>query len=89
MTNLPYLPIHETSIPQSLPKVPTESGNAVEEAEFEKIADAEVGEGAGLLLMQHTGFGGHVGSDELVPEGGAEQRAQYLENSIHPSIRAS
>ena len=42
----PYLPIHKTSVPETLPEVPHPTGVAVEEAEVEEVADAEVGEGA-------------------------------------------
>ena len=42
----PYLPIHNPPIPQPLPEVPTLAGDAIEETEFEEVADAEVGDGA-------------------------------------------
>jgi hypothetical protein len=69
-------------------EVPLPSWHTVEKAEFEEIADAEVGEGAGLLLMQHTGFGCHVFGDEVAPKRRAEKYAQYFKHSIQPSIRA-
>ena len=40
----PYLPIDYPSIPQALPKVPHPVGDAIGEAEFEKVENAEVGE---------------------------------------------
>ena len=40
------LPIHQPPIPQTLPKVPAEAGKTVEEAEVEKVTNAEVGKGA-------------------------------------------
>ena len=42
------LPIHEASIPKSLIEVPHPASITIEEAEFEEVADAEVGEGAKL-----------------------------------------
>ena len=42
------LPIHEASIPEALVEVPAEAGEAIEEAKFEEVTDAEVGEGAKL-----------------------------------------
>ena len=69
--------------------MPTESREAIEETEFEEVADAEAGEGAGLLLMQHAGFGCHVFGNEVAPKRWTEQCAQYLNYSIHPSIRVS
>lgn len=82
-------PIHEASIPEALIEVPLPSWHTIEEAEFEKVANAEVGEGAELLLMQHAGFGCHVFSDEVAPKRWTEQCAQYLNYSIHSSIRVS
>ena len=43
---LPYLSIHQTSVPETLVEMPAEAVEAVEEAEVEEIADAEIGEGA-------------------------------------------
>ena len=43
---VPDLPVHNPPIPQPLPEVPAETGEAVKKAELEKVADAEVGEGA-------------------------------------------
>ena len=38
--------VDEPAVPEALPEVPAEAGEAVEEAEFEEVADAEVGNGA-------------------------------------------
>ena len=38
--------VDEEAVPEALVEVPTEAWEAVEEAEFEEVADAEVGEGA-------------------------------------------
>ena len=38
--------IHQPTIPQPLPEVPEETGETVKEAEFEEVADAEIGDGA-------------------------------------------
>lgn len=35
----PYLPIYYPLVPEPLPEVPTETGNAVKEAELTKIAE--------------------------------------------------
>ena len=43
---LSNLPIHQPPIPQTLPEVPAEAGKAVEEAELEEVADAEVDKGS-------------------------------------------
>ena len=37
--------VDEAAVPEALVEVPLETGEAVEEAEFEEVADAEVGEG--------------------------------------------
>ena len=42
----PNFPVHYPPIPQPLPEVPAPTGDAVKKAEFEKIADAEVDDGA-------------------------------------------
>ena len=39
----PYFPIHQPTIPETLPEVPAEAGKTVKEAELEEVADAEVG----------------------------------------------
>ena len=39
---LPDLPVHQTSVPQTLVEMPAEAVEAVEEAEVEEVADAEV-----------------------------------------------
>ena len=39
-----YLPIHEPAVPKTLPEVPTEAWESIKKAEFEEVADAEVGE---------------------------------------------
>ena len=52
--------------------MPPEAWEAIKETEFEEVANAEVGEGAGLLLMQHAGFGCHVVGDEVAPKRWAE-----------------
>ena len=43
--------VDEEAVPETLPEVPTETGETVEEAEFEEVADAEVGEGVEHLLQ--------------------------------------
>ena len=43
---LTYLPIYQTTIPETLVEVPAEAVEAVEEAEVEEVADAEVGKRA-------------------------------------------
>jgi len=43
---LAYLPIYQTTIPEALVEVPAEAGVAVEEAEVEEVAEAEVGKRA-------------------------------------------
>ena len=40
------LTVDEEAIPEALVEVPTPTGDAIEEAELEEVADAEVGEGA-------------------------------------------
>ena len=45
MLHLPDFAVDEEAIPQALIEVPLETWEAVEEAEFEEVADAEVGEG--------------------------------------------
>ena len=40
-----YFAINDLPIPQPLPEVPTEAGEAIEEAKFHEIAEAEVGNG--------------------------------------------
>ena len=42
----PDLPIDKPAVPEALPEVPAKAGEAVEEAELEEVADAEVGDGA-------------------------------------------
>ena len=37
--------IDKAAVPEALVEVPTEAGEAVEEAEFEEVADAEVCDG--------------------------------------------
>ena len=46
LLHLTYLAVDEPPIPETLPEVPAKAGEAVEEAEFEEVADAEVGKGA-------------------------------------------
>ena len=46
LLHLPYLPVDEEAVPEALIEVPLPSWHTVEKAEFEEIADAEVGEGA-------------------------------------------
>ena len=46
MFHLSDFDVHDPTIPQALPEVPTEAGEAVEEAEFEEVADAEVDDSA-------------------------------------------
>ena len=41
-----YLTIHKPPIPEALVEVPLPSWHSIEEAEFEEVADAEVGKGA-------------------------------------------
>jgi len=38
----PYFSIHDPPVPEALPEVPAETGEAVEEAELEEIADARI-----------------------------------------------
>ena len=38
--------VDKPAVPEALPEVPTEAGEAVEEAELEEVADAEIGDGA-------------------------------------------
>ena len=42
----PNLSIHNPPIPQPLPEVPAETGEAIKEAELEEVADAEIGDSA-------------------------------------------
>ena len=37
--------VDEEAVPETLPEVPHPAGVAIEEAEFEEVADAEVGDG--------------------------------------------
>ena len=46
--HLPYLTVDEQAVPEALVEVPLPSWHTVEEAEFEEVADAEVGDGAEL-----------------------------------------
>ena len=52
------LPSHEAAVPEALIEVPHPASITVEEAEFEEVADAEVGEGAevGRELTGKTGL---------------------------------
>lgn len=38
--------IDEPAVPEALPEVPAEAGEAVEEAELEEVAEAEIVDGA-------------------------------------------
>ena len=44
--HLPDFGVNKPAIPQPLPEVPAETGEAVKETELEKVSDAEVGDGA-------------------------------------------
>ena len=44
--HLPDFTINQPAVPEALPEVPAEAGEAVEEAELEEVADAEIGDGA-------------------------------------------
>ena len=54
-----YLLVHQASVPEGLVEVLAEAVEAVEEAEMEEVADAEVekraegGRGSGTLTMQN------------------------------------
>lgn len=45
MYRLPDFNVHNPPIPQPLPEVPAETGNAVKETELEEVADAEISDG--------------------------------------------
>ena len=38
----PYFSIHDPPVPEALPEVPAETGETIEEAELEEVADAEI-----------------------------------------------
>lgn len=44
--------VDEEAVPEALPEVPEEAGVAVEKAEFQEIADAEIGPAAARSLRR-------------------------------------
>ena len=46
MSHFTDLPINQPAVPKPLPEMPTPTGDTVEEAEFEEVANAEVGNSA-------------------------------------------
>lgn len=52
--HLPYLPIHQPTIPQPLPEMRTEVVEFIEDAVFEDVVDEEIEEGAEVTRQIQT-----------------------------------